>query len=160
MNQPLPSPQIVIRKYANRRLYDTSKSSYVTIDDLTSMVRAGTEFTVVDSASGQDLTRVTLMQIMLDIETEGHDMLPIAVLRMFIQCYGSRTEPILSRYLERVMLAFVRDQQHAEDALTRSLDTIHTAGDTPIAPANQDRDDITALRAEFTALKEKFDKIA
>ena len=73
---------IVIRKYANRRLYDTNASRYVTIDDLATMVKADINFRVFDVASGQDLTRFTLVQIILDIESEGHQMLPIGVLQI------------------------------------------------------------------------------
>ena len=160
VTQPTTTEPTIIRKYPNRRLYDTNKSSYATIDDLGGMVRSGVEFSVIDSATGQDLTRVTLLQIMLEIESEGHDMLPVSVLRMLIPFYGTRTEPILARYLERVMRAFNRDQRQAEDALERSLDDIHKAADgrTDQAPARSD--EISELRAEFTALKAKLDKIA
>ena len=170
MTKLLPVPSVLIKKYANRRLYDTSKSSYVTIEDLTMMVRNNVDFHIEDATTGQDLTRVTLIQIILDIEAEGHDMLPIAVLRQLIQAYGERTEPILSRYLERVMIAFLRHQRSAEDALNASLDGIHGTvqrqENDPVQPASKqiDGDDsagsIAALRAEFTLLKAKMDKIA
>lgn len=160
MNHPTETEPTIIRKYPNRRLYDTNKSSYVTIDDLAGMVRAGVEFSVIDSASGQDLTRVTLVQIMLEIESEGHDMLPVSVLRMLIPFYGTPTEPILARYLERVMRAFDRDQSQAEEALEHSLDTIHKRSDAHSEPAPASADEINELRAEFTALKAKLDKIA
>ena len=87
--------QVIIRKYANRRLYDTSDSRYVTIDDLAQMVKNNIDFRVVDVTSGQDLTRVILIQIILDIETAGHKLLPIGVLQQLIRFYGDRMEPIL-----------------------------------------------------------------
>ena len=77
--------RIVIRKYANRRLYDTSKSRYVTIDDLTTMVKDGVDFRVIDIPSGEDLTRFTLVQIILEIESKGHKLLPVAVLQQLIR---------------------------------------------------------------------------
>ena len=89
--------QTVIRKYANRRLYDISTSRYVTIDDLCMMVKENIDFRVVDATNGQDIPRITLVQIILKIESEGHGLLPTSVLRQLIQLYGRRMEPILSR---------------------------------------------------------------
>jgi polyhydroxyalkanoate synthesis repressor PhaR len=144
---------IVIRKYANRRLYDTSASRYVTIEDLATMVKADIDFRVVDVASGQDLTRFTLVQIILDIESEGHQMLPIGVLRQLIRFYGDRMEPILSRYLERTMNAFLNHQNRAEDALGASLDSIRSG-------AEADRPDhLRLIRDEFDQLKAKLDRL-
>ena len=77
--------QVVIRKYANRRLYDTNASRYVTIDDLKLMVKNTLDFRVVDAKNGQDLTRFTLVQIILGIESEGHKLLPIGVLQQLIR---------------------------------------------------------------------------
>jgi polyhydroxyalkanoate synthesis repressor PhaR len=155
MSMPSQSNQdmIVIRKYANRRLYDTSASRYVTIDDLATMVKADINFRVVDVASGQDLTRFTLVQIILDIESEGHQMLPIGVLRQLIRFYGDRMEPILSRYLERTMNAFLNHQNRAEDALGASLDSIRSG-------AEADRPDhLRLIRDEFDQLKAKLDRL-
>jgi polyhydroxyalkanoate synthesis repressor PhaR len=144
---------ILIRKYANRRLYDTSQSRYVTIEDLTVMVKNDIEFKVIDTASGADLTRFTLVQIILDIESEGHKMLPIGVLRQLICFYGDRMEPILSRYLERAMNAFLTHQTRAEDALGASLDSIRSDADknTP--------DHLRLIRDEFDQLKAKLDRL-
>jgi len=144
---------ILIRKYANRRLYDTSQSRYVTIEDLTAMVKNHIEFKVIDIASGADLTRFTLVQIILDIESEGHKMLPIGVLRQLICFYGDRMEPILSRYLERAMNAFLTHQTRAEDALGASLDSIRSDADkdTP--------DHLRLIRDEFDQLKAKLDRL-
>ena len=144
---------IVIRKYANRRLYDTNASRYVTIDDLATMVKADINFRVVDVASGQDLTRFTLVQIILDIESEGHQMLPIGVLRQLIRFYGDRMEPILSRYLERTMNAFLNHQNRAEDALGASLDSIRSGADA------EGTDHLRMIRDEFDQLKAKLDRL-
>jgi polyhydroxyalkanoate synthesis repressor PhaR len=144
---------IVIRKYANRRLYDTSASRYVTIEDLATMVKADIDFRVVDVASGQDLTRFTLVQIILDIESEGHQMLPIGVLRQLIRFYGDRMEPILSRYLERTMNAFLNHQNRAEDALGASLDSIRSGAEA------EGTDHLRLIRDEFDQLKAKLDRL-
>jgi polyhydroxyalkanoate synthesis repressor PhaR len=144
---------IIIRKYANRRLYNTSSSRYVTIEDLTKMVKADIEFQVLDTATGQDLTRFTLIQIILDIESEGHKMLPIGMLRQLICFYGDRMEPILSRYLERTMDAFLSQQAQAEEALGATLDSIR--GDAELEKPNH----IRLIRDEFDQLKAKLDKL-
>ena len=145
--------QVIIRKYANRRLYDTNASRYVTIDDLTVMVKDSVDFRVVDVTSGKDLTRFTLVQIILEIESKGHKLLPIAVLQQLIRFYGDRMEPILSRYLERTMNAFLNHNGRAEDALGASLDNIRSG-----AEANND-DNLTLIRDEFNQLKAKLDRL-
>jgi len=147
--------QVVIRKYANRRLYDTSSSKYVTIDDLKLMVKNNIDFRVVDATNDQDLTRFTLVQIILEIESEGHRLLPIAVLQQLIRFYGDRMEPILSRYLERSMNAFLDHQGHAEDALGASLDNIRSGG-----TASPGTDSLRMIRDEFDQLKAKLDRLA
>ena len=145
--------QLVIRKYANRRLYDSSASRYVTIDDLSMMVKENIDFRVVDATNGQDITRVTLVQIILEIESEGYGLLPISVLRQLIQACGSRVQPIVSRYLERTMDAFFNHQGSAEDALGASLDNI-------LSGANASNDDhLRVIRTEFDQLKAKLDRL-
>ena len=144
---------IVIRKYTNRRLYDTSASRYVTIEDLATMVKNDIDFRVVDVTSGQDLTRITLVQIILDIESEGHEMLPIGVLRQLIRFYGDRMEPILSRYLERTMNAFLNQKNQAEDALGASLDSIRSGAEA------EGSDHLRLIRDEFDQLKAKLDRL-
>ena len=145
--------QVIIRKYANRRLYDTNDSRYVTIEDLTLMVKRGVDFSVVDVASGKDLTRFTLVQIILEIESKGHGLLPITVLQQLIRFYGDRMEPILSRYLERTMNAFLNHKGHAEDALCASLDSIRSGADT----SNEDH--LALIRSDFNQLKAKLDRL-
>ena len=145
--------QVIIRKYANRRLYDTSASRYVTIVDLTKMVKNNVDFRVVDVTTGQDLTRVILVQIILEIETEGHRLLPISVLQQLIRFYDDRMEPILSRYLERTMDAFLSHHGHAEDALGKSLDNIRSGADIP------SEDHLRLIRTEFKQLKARLDRL-
>ncbi|MDC1382094.1 polyhydroxyalkanoate synthesis repressor PhaR [Candidatus Puniceispirillum sp.] len=145
--------QLIIRKYANRRLYNTNSSRYVTIDNLTVMVQDGVDFRVFDVKSGKDLTRFTLVQIILEMESKGHKLLPISVLQQLIRFYGDRMEPILSRYLERTMDAFLTHKGQAEEALGASLDSIRSGAD-----ANNE-DHLALIRREFNQLKAKIDRL-
>ena len=145
--------QVVIRKYSNRRLYNTSASRYVTIEDLTTMVKKNIDFRVIDVKSGHDLTRFTLIQIILEIESEGHRLLPIGVLQQIIRFYGDRMEPILSRYLERTMEAFLDHKGRAEDALGASLDNIRSGANS------RTEDHLQSIRDDFDLLKAKLDRL-
>lgn len=101
---------ILIKKYANRRLYDTSTSKYITLDDLCQMVKRGVEFTVVDAKSGDDLTRSVLTQIIFDQESKGYNILPISFLRHIISFYDDSLRTVLPSYLETSMENFARNQ--------------------------------------------------
>ena len=100
----------VVKKYANRRLYNTATSSYVTLDDLSKMVRAGDEFVVYDAKSGEDLTRSILTQIILEEDSKGRNLLPIGFLRHLIGFYDDSLQSFLPRYLELSMENFARHQ--------------------------------------------------
>ena len=107
----------VIKKYANRRLYDTGRSSYVTLDDLCTMVKEGRDFVVFDAKSGEDLTRSVLTQII--VEQEGKDgqqnLLPIAFLRQLIGFYGDNVQSLVPNYLEQTMEYFTKNQSQFKD---------------------------------------------
>ena len=107
-SQPEP---IVIKKYANRRLYNTDTSSYVTLDDLCEMVKAGSDFIVYDAKSGEDLTRQILTQIIFEQESRGHNMLPISFLRSLIGFYDDSIREVLPHYLESTMQSFMTNQE-------------------------------------------------
>ncbi len=104
------SDPIIIKKYANRRLYNTQSSSYVTLDYLAQMVRDGTEFEVRDARSGEDLTRSVLAQIIFDEENKGQHLLPIQFLRQLIRFYGDSLQAYLPSYLEMSMENFASNQ--------------------------------------------------
>jgi polyhydroxyalkanoate synthesis repressor PhaR len=104
-------PPVVIKKYANRRLYNTSTSSYVTLDDLSRMVKAGREFVVFDAKSGEDITRPVLTQIIVEEEQKGQNLLPISFLRQLISLYGDSMQWLVPRYLEHAMTTFARNQE-------------------------------------------------
>lgn len=114
---------IVIKKYANRRLYDTGRSSYVTLDDLCQMVKEGYDFVVYDAKSGEDLTRSVLTQIILEQEGKGgnQQLLPTNFLRQLIGFYGDNMGPLVPNYLEQTFSAFTQNQDQFKDQLNKSF---------------------------------------
>ena len=102
---------VVIKKYANRRLYNTATSSYVTLDDLCDMVKNGVEFVVYDARSNDDITRSVLTQIIFEQEAKGHNLLPINFLRQLIGYYDDGLHAVLPQYLEVTMETFARNQE-------------------------------------------------
>ena len=110
-----------IKKYANRRLYHTGTSTYVTLDDLARMVKEGEDFLVQDAKSGEDITRVVLGQIIFDQENKGQHLLPIAFLRQLIRFYGDSMQNILPSYLETSLAAFTRDKDKMREQMTKAM---------------------------------------
>ena len=111
------SGKVTIKKYANRRLYDTESSTYITLDRLAQMVRENREFEVVDAKTGEDITRQVLTQIIVDEEARGGTtMLPINFLKQLIGLYGNSMQNFVPQYLEAAMDAFQRNQSAARDA--------------------------------------------
>jgi polyhydroxyalkanoate synthesis repressor PhaR len=100
----------IVKKYANRRLYNTATSSYVTLDELSQMVRRGEDFVVYDAKSGEDITRSVLTQIILEEDSKGRNLLPIGFLRQLISFYDDQLHAFLPRYLEVSMENFARHQ--------------------------------------------------
>jgi polyhydroxyalkanoate synthesis repressor PhaR len=105
------TPPVVVKKYANRRLYNTESSSYVTLEDLAQMVRQGRDFVVYDAKSGDDITRGVLTQIIVEEEAKGSHLLPESFLRHLIGFYGDSLQGVLPRYLEVTMQGFARQQE-------------------------------------------------
>ena len=112
---------ITIKKYANRRLYNTATSSYVTLDDLCQMVKEGIEFTVFDAKSGEDITRSVLTQIIVEEESKGQNLLPISFLRQLIGFYGDSLQGLVPRYLEQSMMAFIENQDRMRRNMQEAL---------------------------------------
>mgnify|MGYP000176793337 CR=1 FL=1 len=106
--------KVVIKKYANRRLYDTQRSSYVTLDDLSVMVKEDRDFIVVDAKTNEDITRSVLTQIIIEEENKGENLLPIDFLRQLISLYGENMNTVLPRYLEQSMNTFVENQEQIQ----------------------------------------------
>jgi polyhydroxyalkanoate synthesis repressor PhaR len=111
------SEPIVIKKYANRRLYNTDTSSYVTLEDLCVMVKDGAEFIVYDAKSGEDLTRTILSQIIFEQEAKGEHLLPTNFLRSIIGFYDNSLKGFVPHYLETTMKTFAGNQEKMQEML-------------------------------------------
>src|SRR5438477_2823970 len=110
--QPGGRKPVVVKKYANRRLYNTASSSYVTLDDLAKMIKEGGDFVVYDAKTGEDLTRSVMTQIIVEQEQKGgQNMLPISFLRQLIGFYGDSMQFLVPGYLEQAMMTFARNQE-------------------------------------------------
>lgn len=111
------SAPVIIKKYANRRLYDTESSSYITLEHLSVMTRKGREFKVVDAKSGDDITHSVLTQIIVEEENRGTTLLPVSFLRQLISMYGDQMQAMVPHYLEASMEAFRRNQEQVRSTM-------------------------------------------
>jgi len=179
---------VVIKKYANRRLYNTSKSSYVTLEDLATMVRAGQDFVVKDAKSGDDITRSVLAQIIFEEESKGQNLLPVKFLRQLIGLYGDSLEGFVPGYLEASMESFAKNQENMReqvsamigqnpmvsnmDALARgNMEWMENAVKmfspfiSPEVPPEEKQqagnsDELTALKDQLAAMQEQISRLA
>ncbi len=119
--RPQPGEPIVVKKYANRRLYDTGRSAYVTLEDLNEMVKDDIDFIVVDAKSGEDLTRSVLTQIVAEQETKGENLLPTTFLRKLISLYGENMHAVVPSYLEHSMQFLIDNQKQMLDRVDEQL---------------------------------------
>lgn len=174
------SDPVIIKKYANRRLYNTETSSYITLDLLSQMTREGREFVVVDAKSGEDITHNVLTQIIMEEESRGQTMLPVPFLRQLIALYGDSMQAMVPGYLEASMDSFHRNQTEFKTAVEgafagspfaeiakRNMEMFEAAANAftpPVAPAaaasgaSKDNE-IAALKAELAKLQDKVDKL-
>ena len=113
---------VIIKKYANRRLYNTQTSSYVTLDHLATMVKDGTEFEVQDARTGEDITRSVLTQIIFEEEAKGQNLLPIKFLRQLIRFYGDSLQAFVPGYLDMSMDSFTKNQGAMRDRIAEAMD--------------------------------------
>ena len=125
---PMPEPMtktvepVTIKKYANRRLYNTGTSSYVTLEDLAAMVKTGEDFVVYDAKTGEDITRSVLTQIIFEQENkEGQNLLPIAFLRQLIRFYGDSMQMLVPRYLEVSIESLTREQEKFRNQMAQAF---------------------------------------
>ncbi|MDE2462161.1 MAG: polyhydroxyalkanoate synthesis repressor PhaR [Alphaproteobacteria bacterium] len=112
---------VIIKKYANRRLYNTHTSSYVTLDHLCEMVKAGVEFEVRDARTGEDITRSVLTQIIFEEENKGQNLLPIRFLRQLIRLYGDSLQAFVPGYLDLSMESFAKNQEQMRQRLAEAF---------------------------------------
>jgi polyhydroxyalkanoate synthesis repressor PhaR len=165
--------KVTIKKYANRRLYDTESSAYITLDRLAHMVREGREFEVVDAKTGEDITRQVLTQIIVDEESHGSTMLPINFLKQLIGLYGNSMQNYVPQYLEAAMDSFQRNQSAVRDAFggnvladiaKRNMTMLEEAAQVfaghKKAQASPVDNDMDQLKAELAALQAKVDKLS
>jgi polyhydroxyalkanoate synthesis repressor PhaR len=123
MNETATTPAlpVIVKKYANRRLYNTESSSYITLDNLAEMVRKDRDFVVYDAKSGEDITRAVLTQIIVEEEGKGNAMLPTNFLRQLIGFYGGNVQNMVPRYLEQAMNNFARQQETVRETMSKTL---------------------------------------
>jgi polyhydroxyalkanoate synthesis repressor PhaR len=115
------TPPVIVKKYANRRLYNTESSSYITLDSLAEMVRVGRDFVVYDAKTGDDITRSVLTQIIVEEEGKGSALLPTGFLRQLIGFYGNSMQGMVPRYLEQALTSFGRQQQQMRSAMQTTM---------------------------------------
>ncbi|MBY0342976.1 MAG: polyhydroxyalkanoate synthesis repressor PhaR [Sphingomonadales bacterium] len=176
---------IIIKKYANRRLYNTASSTYITLEDLAKMVRENVEFQVLDAKTGDDITHQILTQIIMDEEANGgQQMLPVSFLRQLIGMYGNSMQALMPSYLEASMANFRDNQSKIREAFEKGISAtpfaaIHETNmammraaadvfmpgfgkgkDKPAAkPASEARDEIAVLREQMAAMQKKLDEL-
>ena len=119
-------PPVVVKKYADRRLYDTRSSSYITLENLAEMVRQGRDFVVYDAKTGEDITRGVLTQIIVEEEGKGRSLLPTAFLRQLIGFYGDQMQSLVPKYLEQAMAAFAQQQEQMRAAMQKTMGSVGT----------------------------------
>ena len=180
---------IIIKKYANRRLYNTASSSYITLEDLARMVRENVEFQVLDAKTGDDITHSILTQIIMDEEANGtQQMLPVSFLRQLIGMYGNSMQAMMPSYLEASMTNFRENQSKIREAFEKGISAtpfaalhetnmamMRAAADVlmpglgkgkakPAAKAPsaapEGRDEIAALREQMAAMQKKLDDLS
>ena len=172
---------VIVKKYANRRLYNTRSSSYITLDDLARMTREGIDFQVLDAKTGNDITHQILTQIIMEQEeSSGEQMLPIGFLRQLISMYGNSMQAMMPQYLEASMENFRANQQKLQDAFKTSMgpDAFARLAETNMAmfkaaasafmpkdgaaapaPAAKPASDIDVLREQMAAMQRKLDEL-
>jgi polyhydroxyalkanoate synthesis repressor PhaR len=122
MSMPAKDEPVVIKKYANRRLYNTGTSTYVTLEDLADMVKKGEDFTVQDAKTGDDITHPVLTQIIFELENkDGQNMLPISFLRQLISFYGDQMQMVVPSFLEQSMIAFAKEQERFREQMKSAM---------------------------------------
>ena len=168
---------VIIKKYANRRLYNTESSTYITLEHLADMVRAKREFKVVDAKTGEDITHNVLTQIIMEEENGGKPMLPINFLRQLIAMYGGSMQSMVPQFLEESLEAFQRNQSQFRDAMAgafaggpfaelarRNMELFTGAAGGKRGEPGQSEpgrdDEVARLKAELAALQAKVDKLA
>lgn len=186
---PQAGPVVTIKKYANRRLYNTATSAYVTLEHLAQMVRDGVDFVVFDAKSGDDITRSILTQIILDAESSGNNLLPVGFLRNIIRSYGDSVQGFLPSYLDLAMKSFADSREQFSKSMTGGFDLAapveffqqavrnnmavmaeaarafssvvvpSKSGATKLGTKSNPSDDMAAMREQMAAMQARLDKL-
>jgi polyhydroxyalkanoate synthesis repressor PhaR len=176
---------VIIKKYANRRLYDTESSTYITLERLAEMVRQKRDFQVVDAKTGEDITRSVLTQIIMDEESRGSTMLPVNFLRQLISMYGDQMQAVVPQYLEASLDQLQRNQSQLRETMAgafaanpfaemarRNMEMFTAAAtggrakaeDAPAeaaAPAGEGgKSELADLKAQLAELQKKLDRLS
>lgn len=180
-NESKSGNTVIIKKYANRRLYNTSTSSYITLDHLAQMVKDNVDFKVIDAKTGADLTHTILTQIIMEEESAGEHMLPTNFLRQLISMYGNSMQAFLPSYLEASMEHFRENQAKMRKAIEDSIGSnplaqiaqrnmemfkAAAAAFVPGAQSTEDArpaaeaDDLDALRRQMAEMQKKLDQLS
>ncbi|MBT4890012.1 MAG: polyhydroxyalkanoate synthesis repressor PhaR, partial [Rhodospirillales bacterium] len=120
-NSDTKTKLVTIKKYANRRLYNTATSSYVTLEDLAVMIKEGVEFSVFDAKTGEDITHSVLTHIIVEQEGKGQNLLPVSFLRHLISFYGDSLESVVPKYLEQSMHSFAHNQDQMKKSMQEAF---------------------------------------
>jgi polyhydroxyalkanoate synthesis repressor PhaR len=159
------APKIVIRKYGNRRLYDTSTSRYINLDELAAMVRNGKEVEVIDAATGEDLTRVTLTQIIAEESKDHPAGLPLELLRQLIMATDRVRQDYLAWYLKSAFEGYQKIQSSLQSSLAQvgsaalsPLETIRNLLHVGASPPEESKSEVEELRARIAELEARLDK--
>ncbi len=174
-----PDDVVIIKKYANRRLYDTESSTYITLERLAEMVRQKREFQVLDAKSGDDITRTVLTQIIMDEESRGSTMLPVNFLRQLIGMYGDQMQSVVPQYLEASLDALHRNQAQLRETMAgafaanpfaemarRNMELFTAAAGQPTpapgekAAPDDNKAELAALKAQLAALQKQLDRLS
>ena len=173
---------VIIKKYANRRLYNTQSSSYITLDHLAKMTREGVDYKVLDAKTSTDITHQILTQIIMEEEASGEQMLPVSFLRKLISMYGNSMQSLLPHYLDASMENFSANQSKLKKAFEDSLGNNPLArlaeqnmamfkaaasafmpggekAETSTPPAGEPRDELAALREQMAEMQKKLDSL-
>jgi len=171
---------VIIKKYANRRLYDTESSSYITLERLAEMVRQKRDFKVIDAKSGDDITRGVLTQIIMDEEARGSTMLPVNFLRQLISMYGDQMQAVVPQYLEASLDALQRNQVQMREAVagaiaanplaeiarrnmemfTKAAGVAGADGGGDKAQAEDNKAELAGLKAQLAELQKQLDRLS
>jgi polyhydroxyalkanoate synthesis repressor PhaR len=181
--EPKDGDTVIIKKYANRRLYNTRSSSYITLDHLSKMTREGVEYKVLDAKTGVDITHQILTQIIMEEESSGEQMLPVSFLRQLISMYGNSMQSLVPHYLEASMDSFRANQTKLSKAFEDSLGNNPLARlaeqnmamfkvaasafmpgaaepeSPPAPPVEPSRDEFAVLREQMVEMQKKLDAL-